>query len=114
MMYWRVKGTVIFTTEARRRGFMNNLVAFLGQAGITVRVDHRIERDDPLGPACYVDICVEEDGQMDALWDQVTQWQKNYVVTMDVVKHRCAAYFGDDPSVVPDDTHATNIYYRYP
>lgn len=93
---------------------MNNLVAFLGQAGIVVRVDSRTEYTDPLGPACYVDICVEDDGQMDALWTQVTGWTKNYIVKMDVVKHRCTAYFGDDPSVVPDQPHAANIYYRYP
>lgn len=111
-MYWRVKGTVIFTTDARRRGFMNNLVAFLGQAGITVRVDNRTEYEDPLGPACYVDICVEDDGQMDALWTQITGWTKNYLVKMDVVKHRCRADFSENPP--PPDEPTVNIYYRYP
>jgi hypothetical protein len=113
-VYWRIKGTVIFTTDPRRRAFMNNLVAFLGQAGITVLVDNRIEYTDPLGPACRVDVCAQENGQMDTLWNTCAQWNKNYIIKMDVVKHRCTAYFGEDPAVGPDNPTAENIYFRWP
>ena len=112
-MYWRLKGFVVFVNNNRRNAFMNNLVNFLAQAGITVRVDRRELFDHPQGPACYVDICVEEEGQMDALWDSVTQWQKNWIVLMDVAKHRCAAFFEEDPLFNPPGPFE-NIYYRYP
>jgi len=93
---------------------MNNLAAFLAQAGITIRIDNRVEYIDPRGPACRIDICVEEDGQMDTLWNTTTQWIKNWIVQMDVVKHRCTAYFGEDPEAAPQEPIAENIYYRWP
>ena len=105
-LYWRLKGEVEFTTVARRNQFATYLSNY--ESGRVIILDQTMTTSDN-PPLLRLDLALESDSDMQALWANVQARPTSGIVRYNLVLHRCACF---TPGDIPP--YATNDYARWP
>jgi hypothetical protein len=107
-MLWRLKGTMVFTTNATRNAFVTSYNSFL--VGKVVLINNSVAFGPP--PSFLVDVAFELESNALLLHDNIRNVSINGLVRAMIGRHKCRVQAGELPPDPP--FHTETFYWSFP